>query len=298
MVEVLFGESEAGSMRVAKNRTILGHFCDGPTGVMGDLRKVGAIGRRSKRTVELVPGSSDEVICLGFMLDVGDIQKEPDSTYREQLIFSMLAQEQWEEEETDAELKEAANYYGKELRRLEEYLRAGEDIRIWYSDAPYSRCGLYFVCGWMKEFDNRVSVVKMPEYRVNETSITFYHNWGEVMAEEFSYFLQFERILSKQEQRIYETLWNQLKQENAPLRAVVNGKLIGVKEDFYDFLIWQRLTSQPVKEGRLIGSTLGYAPIGVGDWWYASRINALIADGKIKVVEDSKQKYGRILSRY
>ena len=58
-----------------------------------------------------------------------------------------------------------------------------------------------------------------------------------------------------------------------------------VSEDFYDFIIWNRLTEKPVKECRLIGDILGQITIGVGDWWYAARIEHFIRQGRIKVVE-------------
>lgn len=329
MIEVLFGESEAGAMKVAKHKKVLGSVCDGPTVtvVIGETGKAGEEGRkltgqktvdektapdpgragiRAKtaktapmaKTVEWIQGTPDQVICLGFMLDMGDIKEAPDSLYRKNLIFSMLYQEQWEElEKYKDELRETGSFYEKELMRFQKFLEAGEDIRIWYSDAPYSRCGLCFVCDLMKEFENQVSVVKLPEYQVKENSVTFHHNWGNVAAEEFSGFLQFEHGLSKRERRMYENLWAELVEENAPLRAMVNGRLTGVKEDFYDFLIWRRLTGQPVKEARLIGDILGRYPLSIGDWWYASRIDAFIAEGKIRVCEDSKNKYTRMICR-
>ena len=57
----------------------------------------------------------------------------------------------------------------------------------------------------------------------------------------------------------------------------------------------KRLSGEPVKEARLIGDILGNFPIGVGDWWYAKRIEAFIKDGKIKVIEDSENKYARLI---
>lgn len=86
-----------------------------------------------------------------------------------------------------------------------------------------------------------------------------------------------------------------MQEDNSPLRAVVNGKLIGVPEDFYDFLIWKRITRKPIKEARLIGDILGYNQLGVGDWWYAKRIDYLIQSGKIKIIEDSENKYARVI---
>ena len=63
MVEVLFGESEAGSMKIAK----------------------------STQNSE----DSYKVICLGFMMDIGDIKESVNSQYRKDLICSMYVQDQW-----------------------------------------------------------------------------------------------------------------------------------------------------------------------------------------------------------
>ena len=68
--------------------------------------------------------------------------------------------------------------------------------------------------------------------------------------------------------------------------------------EYYDFIIWNRLTEKPVKECRLIGDILGQVPIGVGDWWYAARIEQFIRQGRIKVVEDSENKYARLIKGY
>ena len=54
MVEVLFGESEAGSMKIAKSTQN--------------------------------PEDSYKVICLGFMMDIGDIKESVNSQYRKDLI--------------------------------------------------------------------------------------------------------------------------------------------------------------------------------------------------------------------
>ena len=51
-----------------------------------------------------------------------------------------------------------------------------------------------------------------------------------------------------------------------------------------------------MKEIRLIGDILGQYPLGISDWWYASRIDKMIKDNKIKIVEDSDRKYTRIIS--
>ena len=85
--------------------------------------------------------------------------------------------------------------------------------------------------------------------------------------------------------------------ENAPLRAVISGQLISVPEDFYDFLIWKHLSDKPRKEARVIGDILGTSMLGVGDWWYAKRIEYYINRGDILIVEDSANTYARVIKR-
>ena len=277
MVEILFGESSAGSMKAAKCENV--EYKNGQP--------------------PWIQGSSDEVICLGFMLDMGYIGEAVDRQYRKDFIYSMYAQNQWEQdEEYENELKKLGNVYAGELARLIRFLEGGEPVRIWYSDAPYSRCGFYHVCSILKNYPNEVTVVTQPEHVVKKNVIVSYHSWNEVAAEEFAGFLGNERKLTSDEIRMYAEMWGELVLENAPLRAVVNGTVLSVSEDFYDFIIWNRLTEKPVKECRLIGDILGQVPIGIGDWWYAARIEHFIRQGKIKVVEDSENKYARLIKGY
>lgn len=292
MIEVLFGESEAGSMKAAKN-TVVTRKADGPTSVLASRKKK----LPERENCGWIKGTSKEVICLGFLLDIGDIREAAGSEYRKHMIYSLYAQQQWgSDEKIDTELRQLGDCYCSEMERLKAYLADGETIRVWYSDAPYSRCGFYHLCTDLQNYQNEISVVKLPEYKVHaDNTMIFYSNWGEVAAEEFAGFLTCEKRLSKDEIRMNAMLWGILQEDNSPLRAVVNGKLIGVPEDFYDFLIWKRITQTPIKEARLIGDILGNHQFGIGDWWYAKRIEYFIQTGKIKIVEDSENKYARII---
>ncbi|MBD5549858.1 MAG: DUF1835 domain-containing protein [Lachnospiraceae bacterium] len=197
--------------------------------------------------------------------------------------------------ETDADFKKIADSSANEVERLKKYLEEGENIRIWYSDAPYSRCGFYSLCALLRKYENEVHTVKLPEYSIRTDSIVTHKNWGEVTAAEFAVFLSGERILSKEEIRMYAIWWSELVEDNSPLRAMVNGRLVGVQEEFYDFSIWKRLSEEPIKEARLIGDILGNYQLSVSDWWYAARIEHFIRQGKIKVTEDSEDAYARMI---
>ena len=295
MIEVLFGESEAGAMKAAKSQ-VIASVCDGPTAVWMAGKKRPPERERGG----WIEGTSEEVICLNFMLDMGDIREEADSPYRRNFIYSMYAQGQWAEEEAaeaDDELRRAGAAYGRELKRLQAYMDDGESIRIWYSDAPYSLCGFYHLCSILQNYAKDVRAVRLPKYKLRPKSIVSYQNWNEVSAEEFAGFLPGEEKLSGEEIRLHAMEWQRLREDNSPLRAFVNGKLIGVPENFYDFLIWKCMPEKPVKEARLIGNILGRYPVSVGDWWYAKRIENLISAGSIRVVKDSKNKYAREICR-
>lgn len=288
MIEVRFGESEAGSMKIAKNN------CTDETFIIG-----GNSSHSDEMKTKRIPCNLNEVICLGFMLDIGDIKETINSKYRKDIIFSMYNQSGWEDEpEALQELRMVGSIYYNELKRLLEFLENGESIRIWYSDCPYSLCGFYYLCNMMEAYSNDIFVVMLPKYlETKENTVTHYKNWSEVAPEEFSQFLAYEKKLTAIERKMYGQKWSELVEDNSPLRAIVNGTLIGVQEDFYDFLIKKHITSKPIKEARLIGEILGQYPLGIGDWWYAKRIESMINAGSIRVVEDSIKKYTRVICK-
>ena len=283
MIEVLFAESEAASMRAAKS-TVIYSKIDGPTSVFIAGKKKPP----EKEHSGWLEGNAGDVVCFGYRLDIGNIQEDIEGHYRKNLIFSLLNME------NEKETQDYADSY-MQMQKLKIYLEAGESIRIWYSDAPYSRCGLYHLCNILNCYENEIRLIKLPEYVVHGKTIGFYKNWGEVAAEEFAGFLSGERIVSKEEFRMYASLWNELVEDNSPLRAIVNGKMIGVPEDFYDFMILNRITTKPIKECRLIGDIIGHNQASIGDWWYAKRIQHFIEEGLIKVLEDAEKPCARLI---
>lgn len=138
--------------------------------------------------------------------------------------------------------------------------------------------------------------MKLPEYIQIQEIVIEYQGWGEIVPEKINTFIRYEKKLSQLEIRMFNNNWLELIEDNSLLRAIVNGHLIGVPADFYDHLIYKQLRFKPIKEARLIGDILGNYPLGIGDWWYALRIEHMIENNKIKIVEDSDRKYERIIS--
>ena len=78
--------------------------------------------------------------------------------------------------------------------------------------------------------------------------------------------------------------WERLREENAPLRAVVNGRVMGVSEDFYDPVLRRCLTEKPQKVANVLGQALVQLS-GVGDWLLARRLRAMAEAGTVRVDE-------------
>ena len=86
------------------------------------------------------------------------------------------------------------------------------------------------------------------------------------------------------------------------MRAVVNGGLRSVPEDFYDPWILREIAAQEETfyEGRLIGAVLEKYRLGIGDAWIALRVEAMVRAGKLiarEAAAEGKSAYHRYLQK-
>lgn len=142
-------------------------------------------------------------------------------------------------------------------------------------------------------FDNK----EKEQFFLNE--IVEYSHWGEVEAGKFYQFLPLEKQLTQIEKIVVSDHWIDLMVENAPLRAIINGKLTSVPENFYDFIITKNLPNNDFNMARFIGKLLGKYGLGISDSWYALRIDKMIEENKIIVIEnkDPSHPYGKVLRK-
>lgn len=267
MIDVLFGDSAAGGLKCAR-----------------------ACSEELK----------NEVACLGFMTDIGDISETMFGEYRAGLICKMLYREQWDADpEMENELKHLGRYYTKEAAKVKHALERGEPVRVWVSSAPYSMCGMLWLSGLLAKYKAEVYAVELARFNKEDApqngTFVIRNSWGECEPEEFANALPFARQVTQTELLANSMEWRRLRSENAPLRAVINGRVTSVPASFYDFLIWKYLGNLPINEAMLIGKILGENQLGVGDWWYAQRIDHFIRKGKIAVLGDNEQKYARVI---
>lgn len=266
IVEILFSDPDAGSLYFAKRQAA----------------------EPNKMT--------DKVLPLSFMLDMGDIRQPVDSEYRALFIDEMYGAERFADDPDYVSGEFAAGPISR-LEELKKYLDQDVIIRIWYDERPYSQCGLRFVCNILKDYNNEVRIVGLPRTLVHGDGKTIHLNWIPEDPAELDELLQYEEPLTRDEVGCYASEWVRLVEENSPLRAIVNGSLISVPEDFYDFLIFKELPREPIREAKVVEHVLGNYDIGVWVNWITKRIDHYIADGVIELVQDGDNMNHRIIKR-
>ncbi len=210
----------------------------------------------------------DLISNIGFYLDIGDISGMIDGIERRE-VFTSIFSSDFDEQEYELFFQ----MQSEDLKNLIAAAKKGESIRIWKSYTAFSACGFAYVCHLLKNINCKISVVSLPEIIVKDgkTSIS-YTSWSEVPPMDLYSFLSYEKVLSTIEKNIYSDLWNDLKAENSPLRANVNGKLISVPENFYDHILIRNIPKGKIIMDEYIGRIIGSYPIGVCAGWYKLRI--------------------------
>lgn len=256
MIEVVFGDSMKAAVKIASMSEMISNI--------------------------------EDVVSIAFALDVGDINCEIDSEKRKQ-VFRKLT------DCYDGNQHDLDNYFAKQrndVEKLLSYAKEGHSIRIWKSNIPSSACGFSFVCKLLEDINCEIHTIMLPEYcEENNGTIFAYMDWGEVAAEKLSDFLYLDRKVSDLEKKLQSDLWKALIKENAPLRAIVNGKLISVPVDFYDHIITHNMPNGDFEMARFIGKILGKYALGIGDGWYALRINKMIEENKLEIVSNGNGLY-------
>lgn len=309
MIEVVFSDSEKGSMKAGKHfkkeiggvTSVL--ISDGEQLTQEEYNRVLDEARRRQeqewREGKPLGGNSEDVVGLSFVLDMGDISAPVTDLSRKEFITQMFTADRWDELQ---DMEDSVNRFWdgclSDWNKLTTRAKAGEPVRIWYSNAPYSMCGLYHAIDSLKDYGCRVSAVKLPTFMPRgEREVESAVSWGEITPGKFAQYLPLETEIPGSVQRAIGMEWEQLKRENAPLRVVLNGKLHGAEWNFYDCFIRKEIPDGTFKVGQLIGSVLGRNQLGIGDWLIAQRIKKMVGSGEMTVVQRNSAFYGTTLKR-
>ena len=189
------------------------------------------------------------------------------------------------QKEYQIELKRA----NKAQKTLRNFLLKGQEIRLWLSNNANDRCGLYWFCNLAKDYESKIFVVSCPGYEYDDIKdkATENRNWASFSNPYFmAEFAKESRTLNKNEISAYSQTWGYIVKENAPLRILVDDSIIGVKESFFDDIILGFVSDEPKSQASVMGEILGKWQGGCDAAFISERIEHLIGNNKIKVVEE------------
>ena len=315
MVEIVFSDSAGGSLKSAQHYgegkyyggafgVIISHS-DGSKPTKTEIKTVQREFEEKERRAweKAVPlgGDSSDVFSFNLAWSVGSIADSSVGLERLAVLerlFSICP----EDVGKPAELYQSAI---KNLDAIRNRAENGETLRMWYSNQPDEICGLYWLMNLLESWKQpsiKIVIVKLPEWEVEKATTIRYNGWGEVEPGKWHSCLDMQRAVPEALLHAIASHWAELQKENAPLRAVINGRLQSVPENFYDDFILREiaLEKNEFHEANLIGRILGKYQLGIGDGWLALRIEEMIRAGKLGIVSsapEGRPSYRRILKK-
>ncbi len=316
MLDVVFSDSACGSLKVAQ------HFGEGKYNggcigiILGDeeateeeitqaQRHAEEEARKKWEAAQPMGGNPGDVYGFGLGLSVGDISEDIPRSVRRSVLCELAHFDlslPGIMEQIDHSMDSATKGLTDVLNRSAN----GETVRLWYSSQPDEMCGFYWMTAQLNDLKDQcgpISMVKLPPYEQRDDGTIVRRNgWGDVSPGEWYKFLSLEQPMSLIFRRSITAQWRSLQQENAPLRAVLNGHLVSAPADFYDSFIRRELAraSDEFHEAHIIGNIMGRFQLGIGDGLIAYRIETMIKSGELEIVTqapDDGPSYSRILRK-
>ncbi len=316
MIEVVFDTCAAGSLRVAMGTRT---YSSGPVSVacLGDdaggppereardmQRKFEERERQKWEKAILLAGDPEDVLTFSLQLNEGAIDEDCIGRQREETLRRYMST--YPSAIADGEVEKQLKDSRRNLQTLLRRASAGEPIRVWCGSNACEVSGTYWLMEQLSTigFENLdVTMVKLPDFQEQcDGTVVMNTCCGELEPSEWGELAQQGIKLPANYMRALADQWVRLKRENAPLRAVLNGRLVSMPETLYDPFILRELDAQPEEfpEAGLVGHVLGRYQLGIGDAWIAERIETLIQDGLLQPItepEEGDPIYRRMLRK-
>lgn len=317
MLEIVFSDSACGSLKVAQNYG-KGKHCGAVTSVFlrhkddtePTAEEIQEAQLRAEKDARLawenaIPlgGKSSDVYCFDIALSMGDISDNGLGEQRKSVLRNMLSVCPFEDLEHQVEEKMQKSKTA--LSSVMERYVNGEEIRIWYSYNPDELCGMYWLMAQLRPLNCQTAIyfVKLPIWEYGKENTVISRNaWGDIAPGEWGKYTSYQERVLPALISAYAMKWKQLQEENAPLRVMLNGQLQSMPEDIYDSFIFREIAKQPeqFKMAIVIGNVIGKYQLGIGDAWVSRRMDTMIENGMLEVVEDAPMgevSYRRVLRK-
>lgn len=257
MIDVCFSESTRGNLNAFLNRkNYRGLISEEPS---QDVR-------------EMISVPADRIISIWYYLDEYKINEKDFKEGRIELLSHFY--------ERKCNAQRRYNIIQNDINHIIDEAEKGNTIRIWCSDIGFSLCGLYYIASRIINTKAKVIIVNMPE---NEK----YHSWAEIGPLDINYLLSSVHIAKKDEMQNYANEWKRLCSDNSELRVVENKTVISVEKNYYDNIILDSATDEPIRFAKLLGTSL--ANIGetgnrAFDGFICDRIQDMINNNMFEIV--------------
>ena len=315
MVEIVFSESACGSLKIAQTYgrgkyrgsaiSVFIRHENGSVPSSNEMKEAQLQAQEQECIAweNAIPlgGKSSDVYCFDMALSVGDISDNEIGEQRKNVLKKMLSV--WFVEDLDYQVEEKIQKIKTTLSSVIERYVAGEEVRIWYSYNPDELCGMYWLMKQLRPLNCQTTIylVKLPAWEYGkENTMTSKIAWGEVSPGEWGKYITLQEKAKPVFLSACAMKWNQLQNENAPLRAMLNGKLQSVSEDIYDSFILREIAEQPeqFKMAIVIGNVLGKYQLGISDVWISNRIDNLMMGGYLNSDKENQEEIERVFDMF
>ena len=307
MMEIVFSDSAGGSLKVAQHYGA-GSYHSGCIGVIvcyedgrqptGEelaaqqakaQQEAEARDRRAWEAATPLGGNSADIFPFSLGLSIGDISGD---CLGEARLHDLLRLFDTCPEDVHSGLaQEVIRTSAERLEMIRTRAAAGEDIRIWYQDQPDDLCGLCWLLDRLKgtsaRIPGRILLVKLPDWEQREDgTVRRADCTGDLTPGDWCRYLPLQKPAPEPLLQDWASDWQRLQSENAPLRAVLNGRLVSMPETLYVGFILRELAAMPEEfhEAQLIGRVLSFHGLGIGDAWIALRIEAMVQEGRLEAL--------------
>lgn len=289
MLEIVFSQSVAGTLKYAMGRHKGERMESGAVAVLtADPAEKRWFAREMRaRTWHggEIAGNACDVACLCLQLDYGDISAlEADVHARNSALQTLYGH--------CAELLETSQ------KGLAQVLQAPQ-IRLWIGEQD--ACDLtavFWLCHLLRGREVQMHAVFLPQMKWRGGEIRMASGAADFDAEQMSRHVERSVEIPAQARRYMAGRWQELQRENAPLRAMINGRVESVPEDFYDRMLLREIPQGEWRMDTVLVRALGkMRAVGV-DLLY-QRICAWIDQGVLETVAPAQEgrPYSDVLRR-
>jgi len=211
---------------------------------------------------------SEDILCLGTMFNIGDIDCDLYGDDRISSLSDLLS---------GGMDRDRLIQYRKEAEQIVSLARAGETLRVWNSHTAFSLCALYYLCYLLRDSECDIRIVEYPQDRFDPTISHGKGSWGMMSLKETLTFAdKLPRELSYTDKRNYAERWYVLKAQNAAMRIYNGEKMLSVSEDRFDNEFLEILEKAEFNKKRAAGEFMRVFPVNVELSFFMKRIDYLM----------------------